>query len=210
MVSKILNYDSDNLQALNTLGAFYMQNGKNHLAKIIFTRMLKKDPKNSAAQNNLGVIALKEDDKAKAISAFLKSLDYRYNNYMAAANLGALYMEAYEYRLALEHLEVAYKMSKKYLPLNSQEVIRIANNYAVALAWNGRVNKARSVLEDMIKQNPNDVTLLLNYTILLAKDLDESEKSVKFLRRVDLMDKSRRYAKKIQALRKYLDNKKKG
>ena len=61
-------------------------------------------------------------------------------------------MDTYEYRLALDHLEMAYKMSQKYLSLNHQEVIRTANNYAVALAWNGRVNQADSVLEDMLEK----------------------------------------------------------
>jgi len=210
LVSKILNSDSDNLWSLNTLGVFYLQNGKSHLARIIFTRILKKNPKNSSAQNNLGVIALKDGEKEEAISAFLKSLDFRYNNYIAAANLGALYLEAYEYRLALEHLEMAYKMSRRYLPLNDKQVIHIANNYAVALAWNGKVSRADSILEDMIKRNPNEVSLLLNYAILLAKDLDEHKKSVKFLRKADLMDRSRSYARNIKALRKFLDQKQKG
>ena len=210
LISKILNYDPGNLKALNTLGVFYMENGKIHLAKIIFTRILKKYPKNSAVHNNLGIIALKEGKKEEAISAFLKSLDSRYNNYVASANLGALYLEAYEYKLALKYLEAAYRMSRRYLSPNHREMIRIANNYAVALAWNGRAGRADSILEGMIEKNPNETSLLLNYAILLGRNLNEKEKSFRFLRRVDLMDKSRYYGKQIQALRNYLNEQRKG
>ncbi len=204
LVSKILNKSANNIQALNTLGVFYLRNGKTQLAKIIFTRALKKHPKNSSLHANLAIIALKEGKPEEAVKGFQKSLDYRYNNYSAAANLGTLYMKAYEYDSALEYLSLAYSRAKLKLSLNHREVVKTGNNYAVALAWSGNFKKSEDIFEELIKKNPGSVELLLNYAILLGKDMKKREESYRFLQKADMMDKSGRYARKIKALREHL------
>ncbi len=209
LTTKILNQDPSNIQALNSLGTFYLQSGKIQLAKIIFTRALKKHPKNSSLHSNLAVIALKEGKKEEAIAAFRKSLGYRYSNYSAAANLGTLYMQAYEYDSSLEYLNLAYSRAKQYLSLRNYEVLKTGNNYAVALSWSGDFDKSEDIFEELIENNPGSVELLLNYAILLGKDLKEREKSYQFLQKADLMDKSGRFARKIKAFKRYLESKKK-
>ena len=72
LTTKILNKDPDNAQALNALGAFYLQSGKTQLAQIIFTRALKKHPRNSSLHNNLAVIALKGGKKERGNGGFSK------------------------------------------------------------------------------------------------------------------------------------------
>ena len=208
LTSKILNEDPDNIQALNTLGVFYLRGGKVSLAKIIFTRALKKHPKNSSLHSNLALIALKEGRKEDAIEAFQKSLSYRYSNYAAAANLGTLYMQAYEYNLALDYLSLAYSRAKQYLSMVHYEVVKTGNNYAVALAWSGDFQKSEDIFEELVKNNPQAVELLLNYAILLGRDLKNTEKAYTLLHKVDMMDRSGRYASSIKALRKYLKGKK--
>ena len=200
LVSRILNQDPENVQALNALGAFYLQSGKLPLAKIILTRALKKHPKNSALHGNLAVISLKEGKKEKAIAGFQKSLRQRYNNYSSAGNLGALYMQAYENSLALEFLELAYGRAKRYLSLNHPKVLKTGNNYAVALARLGYFRKSEEVFQELIKKNPESVPFLLNYAILLGKDLKKKEKARQFARKAELMDKSDRYKRRIEAI----------
>ena len=207
IVSKILNEDPDNAQALNTLGAFYLQNGKTFMAKIVFTRALKKHPKNSSLHNNLAVIALKEDKKKDAVKAFEKSLSYRYSNYSAGANLGTLYMQAYEYDLALDKLSSAYSRAKQYLPLNHYELVKTGNNYAVSLAWSKEFRKSAAVFEELIAQNPKVVELSLNYAILLGRGLKRTTDSARVLNKADLMNTSGRYTRNIKALKKYLNAK---
>ena len=209
LTTKILNKDPNNIQALNTLGAFYLKSGKIQLAKIIFTRALKKHPKNSSLHSNLAVIALKEGKKEEAIAAFRKSLGYRYSNYSAAANLGTLYAQAYEYDSSIEYLSLAYSRAKQYLSLNNREVIKTGNNYAVALSWSGDLNKSEDIFKELIEKNPGSVELLLNYAILLGKDMKDREKSYRFLHKADLMDKSGRFAHRIKALKRYLESQKK-
>ena len=204
IATKILNREPDNVQALNTLGVFYLKNNKTQLAKIIFTRALKKHPKNSSLHNNLAVIALQDGKKEEAMAAFRKSLGYRYSNYASAANLGALYMQAYEYDMALEYLSLAYGRAKRYLSLTNYEVLKTGNNYAVALAWSGNFRKAEDIFQELVENNPGAVELLLNYAILLGRDLKEKEKAFQFLRKADLMDKSGRHARRIKALDRYL------
>ena len=200
LVSQILNHDPDNVQALNALGVFYLESGKIPLAKIIFTRALKKHPNNSSLHGNLAVISLKEDKKEKAIAGFQKSLRQRYNNYSSAGNLGTLYMQAYEHNLAFEFLELAYSRAKRYLSLNHPKVLKIGNNYAVALARSGYFRKSEEVFRELIKNNPQSVLFLLNYAILLGKDLKQVEKARQFARKAELMDKSDRYKKRIEAV----------
>ena len=209
LTTKILNQDPSNIQALNVLGTFYLQSGKIQLAKIIFTRALKKHPKNSSLHSNLAVIALKEGKKEEAIAAFRKSLGYRYSNYSAAANLGTLYMQAYEYDSSLEYLNLAYSRAKQYLSLKNYKVLKTGNNYAVALSWSGDFDKSEDIFEELIENNPSSVKLLLNYAILLGKDMGERKKSYQFLQKADLMDKSGRFARKIKAFKRYLESEKK-
>jgi len=204
VISRILNVDPDNVQALNTLGVFYLQSGKEQLAKIIFTRALKKHPKNSSLHGNMAVIALKEGKKEEAIEAFQKSLSYRYSNYAAAAHLGTLYMRAYEYDSAVDPLSLAYSRAKEYLSVSHHEVMKTGNNYAVALAWAGSFRKSAAIFRELIENNPKVVELLLNYAILLGRDMRNTADAYQFLKKADLLDRSGRYAKKIKAIRRYL------
>ena len=200
LVSKILNQDPNNIHALSALGAFYLQSGKLPLAKIIWTRALKKHPNNSSVHGNLAVLSLKEGKKEKAIAGFQKSLRKRYNNYASAGNLGTLYVQAYEDSLALEFLELAYSRAKRYLSLSHPKVLKIGNNYAVALARSGYLRKSEEVFQELIKKNPESVPFLLNYAILLGKDLKKKTKARQFARKAELMDKSDRYQRRIEAV----------
>jgi len=205
LTTKILNVDPDNIHALSALGTFYLESGQTQMAKIIFSRLLKKYPKNSSVHSNLGMISLREDNREDAIKAFQKSLEYRYRNYVAAAHLGVLYLEAYEYDSAKEYLELAYKEGKRKLSINHPEVMKIGNNYAVSLSWSGEFRKAEDIFEDLTEIHTKSVELLLNYAILLGNNLGNKKKSYKFLRKADLMDTSAKYSGRIKDLQNFLD-----
>ncbi len=203
LVSHILNDDSGNVSALNTLGSFYLERGKPGLAKILYARAMETHPKNSSLHSNKGVVALKLEDEKTAISHFRDSLQYRYSNYVAAANLGALYMNAYEYDLSLDYMKLAYSRAKSYLPKNHPDVLKIGNNYAVALAWNKNFRKAQSIFSEIVYSHI-PVEVALNYAILLGKDLQDKSSAFRMLSKADLLNKSGRYASKIKAVRSYL------
>lgn len=207
VVSKILNKDPNNINALNVLGAFYLQNKKIKLAKIIFTRALKNHPKNSSVHNNLAIIALQENKPQEAIKYLRTSIGYKYSNYSAAANLGTLYIKSYEYDYALEYLELAYNSALKRLPITNNKVNKIGNNYAVALAWSGDFDKAEDIFKQLIKYNPTNIEVLLNYVILLGKDLKNKKSASYFLKKIELINRNSSYTRKIRAIKKYIINK---
>ena len=205
LIQQILNDDPDHEDALNTLGSFYLEKGWPQIAKILYVRALKAHPKNSSLHNNLAVTALKKGEREEAVAHFRKSLSYRYSNYSAAANLGALYMTAYEYDLSLDYMKMAYNRVRSYLPKGHPDAIKIGNNYAVALAWNKNFQKSQSILQDITRLRPLPPLVLLNYAILMGKDLKNIKPAFMLLRRADLLNKSGNYTKQIKAVRSYLE-----
>ena len=204
LASRILNFDSKNKSALLNLGTYYLATGRHQMAKIVFTRALKHYPKTSSIHNNMGVILLKEGEVEQAAASFKKSLKYERNNFFAAGNLGALYVQGYNYRSALEYLDLAYHGVKEELSITNPGLIKTGNNYAVALSWSGSFRKANRVFEELIKNNSKEVELVMNYAILLGRNMKKKKKALKILKRVDFLDNSGLYTRRVRALRKYL------
>ena len=152
----------------------------------------------------MGVILLKEDEVDQAAVSFKKSLKYERNNFFAAGNLGALYIQGYNYRSALDYLDLAYNGVKEELSITNPHVIKTGNNYAVALSWSGKFRSANRVFEELIENNPKEVELVMNYAILLGRNMKKKGRALKVLKRVDFLDRSGLYSRKAKALRRYL------
>ena len=206
LVARILNFDSKNKVALLNLGTYYLETGRYQMAKIIFTRALKHYPENSSIHNNMGLILLKKGEVESAATSFKKSLKYERNNFFAAGNLGALYIQGYNYRSALDYLGLAYSGVKEELSVTHPQVVKTGNNYAVALSWSGNFKKADRVFKELIKNNPKEVELVMNHAILIGRNLKKKERALKALKRVDFLDNSGLYARKIRSLKKYLES----
>ena len=205
LVSRILNFDPENVQALNTLGVVYMDRGQTYMARILFARGLKKDPQNSLLQANMGLAYLREEKLQDAQVAFLKSLRSGGGTPAAAASLGSFYIQAYEYEAALDYLGSAYRSLKKTLSPTDPRWIRTGNNYAVALAWSGSLRRAASVFKDITsREGFQEVDILLNYAILLGMDLKKTGKGLKILKRADLMNRTGAYTARLKAIQKVL------
>ena len=204
VASRILNDDPENVRALNALGAFYLSKKKTQLAKIILTRALKAHPKNSALHNNRGVVALQQGEVKEAISYFKESVKYRYSNYNAAANLGTLYMDSHAVDSSLDYLELAYKRVGSYLPKGNQDIGRIGNNYAVALARAGNLKSAGHIWNQVIMAPRLPPEVFWNYAILLGKNLNQHQRAFMVLSKVDLLDTAGRYARRVKKLRAYI------
>ena len=203
LCSQILNDESDNVQALNALAAFYLKNHKTQMAKIILTRGMKVHPKNSALVNNMGVVALKRGETKEAIAYFRDSLKYRYSNYSAAANLGTLYLDSHDEDSSLDFLKLAYYRASSYLPKGHIDTLRIGNNYAVALAWIEDSSKAWTIFNDITNFRQVPPKILLNYSSFLGKNLSNYKQAFVILNKVDLMDSNRRYASRVKQMRVY-------
>ena len=204
LTSRILNFDSKNKTALLNLGTYYLATGRYQMAKVVFTRALKHYPKISSIHNNMGVILLKEGEVEQAAVSFKKSLKYERNNFFAAGNLGALYMQGYNHRSALKYLDLAYHGVKDELSITNPDRVKTGNNYAVALSWSRSFRKASRIFEELIENNPKEVELIMNYAILLGRNMKKKKKALKILKRVDFLDNSGLYSRRVKALRKYL------
>lgn len=204
--ARILNFDSKNKVALLSLGTYYLETGRYQMAKIIFTRALKYYSENSSIHNNMGLILLKEGEIDTAALSFKKSLKYERKNFFAAGNLGSLYIQGYNYRSALDYLGLAYNGTKEELSVTHPQVVKTGNNYAVALSWSGNFRKADRVFRELIKNNPKEVELVMNHAILIGRNLKKKERALKTLKRVDFLDSSGLYTRKIRSLKKYLES----
>ena len=202
--SRILNADPKNQTALLQLGVYYLQTGRSRLAKIIFNRALKHYPKNSSVYNNMGLILLKEGKTKEAVRSFQKSLQYDSNNYFAAGNLGTLYLQAYNYEGALEHLDLAYSETKEKLSNQNSQAVKTGNNYAVALAWAGKQKKSERVFKELMESNPKALEVIMNYALLLGRTLQNKKKAYGVLKKLEFLDSSGLYSRKIKTLKKYL------
>lgn len=201
-VSRILGKDPKNLQALNTLAVFYFENDKPGLAKIILTRALADHPNVPTLHNNLGIIFLKENKQRLALASFRKSLELKSNYSAGAANLASIYLEYKDYSRAIEPLEDAYKSTRSLLDKGEGYSVEFANNYAVALAGLGELDKAEDIYSDIIEKNSRNTTVLLNYAILLVERLNKSKEAMSIINKIKFVSDDRQVLRRVEELEK--------
>ena len=200
---QVLSEDEKNFNALNKLGVYHLDKGQFVLARIIFERALKLYPKRAELHHNLGMIALKEKQKQEAVLAFEKSLNYNKNYLPALISLSSLYLENRNLR-ALPLLERAYDRSEE-----SRSWFKIANNYAVSLAWSKDFKQARKVYKKIQRKNKATSLSLINYAILLMEQFKDYSEAEEVLEQADFLAKKKRDQNHIRALRKKISSHKK-
>lgn len=193
---RVLSEDEKNFNALNKLGVYHLDRGQFVLARIIFERALKLYPKKAELHHNLGMVALKEKQKQEAILAFEKSLDYNKKYLPALVSLSSLYLENRNLR-ALPLLARAYDLTEE-----SRNWFKVANNYAVSLAWAKEFKKARKVYRKIRRKNKATSLSMINYAILLMEQFGDYSEAEEVLEQADFLAKSKRDRNHIKALRK--------
>jgi len=204
--SRILGVDPNHLEALNTLGVYYFENGKFGLARIIFLRALQSHPEEPALHNNLGVVYLAEGKQRLGVASIRKSLDLKNSYRIGAANLGSILLEYKDFSRALSPLEAGYKIVKSDLKGGNKAAIEVSNNYAVALAGAGKLDDAREIYEEILKNDSRQPAVLLNYAILLVDRLKDYKEGRKVLSRIkfavedgDILKRVRRLEETVNA-----------
>lgn len=193
---QVLSEDEKNFNALNKLGVYHLDRGRFVLARIIFERALKFYPKKSELHHNMGMTALKEKQKQEAVLAFEKSLSYNRNYLPSLVSLSSLYLESRNVR-ALPLLARAYDQSEE-----SRSWFKIANNYAVSLAWAGEFKKARKIYKKIQRKNKATSLSLINYAILLMEQFEDYSSAQEVLDQADFLAQNRRDQNQIKSLRK--------
>ncbi len=199
---QVLAEDEKNFNALNKLGVYHLDRGQFVLARIIFERALKEHPKKPELHHNMGMTALKEGQKQTAVLAFEKGLSYNRNYLPSLVSLSSLYLETRDEK-ALPLLERAYAQAGE-----SKSWFKIANNYAVSLAWAKDFKQASSVYKRMLRKNKATSLSLINYAIILIEQFEDAETAQEVLEQADFLARNKRDQNQIKALRRQMNQKK--
>ncbi|MCB0362738.1 MAG: tetratricopeptide repeat protein [Bdellovibrionales bacterium] len=202
--SRILGKNPNHLIALNMLGIHYYRRNHTGLARMIFLRALNSHPKEPALHNNLGVVNLTEGDLRAAISEFKRSLEMKSDYVIGATNLASIYLEYRDYSRALAPLSAGFKAVKSRVREGSEEAVGVANNLAVALAVQGQGEKARDIYEEIGRGNTRNITVLLNYAILLTERLKAKEDALKVISKIKFVADDPKAIRRAEELEKQI------
>lgn len=205
--SRILGVDSRHLQALNTLGVFYFEQGKFGLAKILFNRALQAHPSEPGLHNNLGIVLLSEGKQRQALLEFRKALDLKHDYRVGAANLGAIFLEYKDYERAVAPLEAGYRATRSELKSGTGYAVEVANNYAIALAGVGKNEESKEIYDEIVVGSSRNPTVLLNYAILLVEKMKNYKEGGKLLSRIKFAVDDPKVLKRVEELEAKLNEK---
>src|SRR5690606_36652844 len=140
------------------------KSGKPEAARIFWERALSAHKDHPTFLNNLAVLELRNGEEAVALE-YLKSA-YRKDprHFEVLLNLGTLYLKGGQFDKAKDFFEQAARMR------NSDAVKK---HLAVTYHLAGDFKKAKSLYEEVLKEDMRNVPLMLNYASLLVEHLKD-------------------------------------
>ena len=141
-----LRLNPDHLVALDNLGNAYRQQKQWEEARNVFTRALKVNPQDPEANYSLGMIFAQTNDNERAYEYLQRALKFRPDYPEALNNLGILYLRTQRRDQAVASFEECIRVA----PAFDQSYLNLARVYAVE----GEPEKARTMLQDLLKQHP--------------------------------------------------------
>jgi len=141
-----LKLSPDHLVALDNLGNAYRQQKRWEEARKLFERALKVSPQDAEANYSLGMIFAQTNDNEQAYEYLQRALKFRPAYPEALNNLGILYLRTQRRDQAVASFEECIRVA----PAFDQSYLNLARVYAVE----GTPEKARVVLQDLLKQHP--------------------------------------------------------
>lgn len=174
--TEILAQNSKDVRALNSLAVVYYRKGKLEAAQFLLNKAIVISPSSAELFTNLGLVQLAKNDRRDAIKTMRKALEMNPQEATAGANLGSLYVQDKDYHKAALSLEIPIKQGfKDYKTLN---------NYAVALTGIGKTKEAGEIYEKLLKENPSQREVMLNYSILLIENMNKNKEGLDLLNRL--------------------------
>ncbi|MEO0337197.1 MAG: hypothetical protein AAF202_12445, partial [Pseudomonadota bacterium] len=122
------------------------------------------------------------------------------------ANLGSIYVEYGDYPRAVEPLEEGYSVVRQQIKKRNDDAIKVASNYAVALAGTAQFEKARRVYEEILEADSRNVGVLYNFASLLIENLKKAEQGRKVLSRLKFVADDKALLAKAKKLEGLLEN----
>ena len=180
--SEILAQNSKDLTALNSLAMVYYKKGRLDAAEYLLGKAVAAHPDASEVYSNLGLVLLAKGERREAIRSFRKAIELNPNNAVAGANAGSLYIQDKDYNKAALSLEIAVK--------NGQRDLKVMNNYAIAMAATGKTKEAADIYERLLKDNPSNKDVMLNYSILMIEQMQKYREGLDLLNRLKFVGNS--------------------
>jgi tetratricopeptide (TPR) repeat protein len=141
-----LKLSPDHLVALDNLGNAYRQQKQWEDARKVFERALKISPQDPEANYSLGMIFAQTEDNQQAFEYLQRALKFRPAYPEALNNLGILYLRTQRRDQAVASFEECIR----FAPTFDQSYLNLARVYTVE----GEPEKARTVLQELLKQHP--------------------------------------------------------
>jgi len=142
-----LRHSPDHLIALNNLGNAYRLQKNWDAARQTFERALAVNPSDPEANYGLGMVFAQADETARAYDYLRRALKSRPVYPEALNNLGILYLRTGRRDEAVASFEECIRVA----PAFDQSYLNLARVYSVE----GALTKARAVLLDLLKRNPD-------------------------------------------------------
>ncbi|MEK6773851.1 MAG: tetratricopeptide repeat protein [Bdellovibrionota bacterium] len=161
--SQILLKTPGDLRALNAMAMSSYRKGRYSLSRYLLNKAKQLHPNSAEVYSNLGVVDLAVGDKRSAILNFKKAIQLNSDDSVAAANIGSLYVRERDYSKAWVALEISYRKG-----LRDPKVL---NNYAIALAANGKYDKANEIYDEALRLQPSSKEILFNSAVLLIEQM---------------------------------------
>lgn len=171
LARKILVINSNSLDAYNSLGLCYMEQGELELARFVIVKAQNSVPggdKSATLEANLGLILLRMDKEFDAELKFQHARELDPGHAGAAVNLAYLKLRNYDFDGARSMLEDA----RQRLPNN----VPIQLNLAVARRGTGDFEGARNLLEPLSAvSGPYQIDAVYNLAILQGDFLKDPQ-----------------------------------
>jgi len=142
-----LRQNPDHLIALDNLANAYRQQKRWDEARGVLERAVRVSPQDPEANYSLGMVFAQLDDAERAFVYLRRALDSRPLYPEALNNLGVLYLRTRRRDEAVASFEECIRVS----PAFDQSYLNLARVYAVE----GAPEKARGVLQKLLKQHPD-------------------------------------------------------
>ncbi len=145
---QVLQIDPEHSIALQNLGSAYRQKKDWPQAKIALERALALNPDDAEANYSLGMVYAQQNETERAHDYLQKAIAARPAYPEALNNLGILYLRTRHPAEAIQSFEQSIRVAPAY----DQAYLNLSRVYAIE----GDREKAKSVLQELLKQHPDN------------------------------------------------------
>ena len=204
IVQEKLARNSDDIDALLVLAAYYYQVNKRGFAMLALEKAEKIDSKDYRIANNIGVLFQYKNKNQEAILQFLNSKKLsKSKSGKYSLNLSSYQMRYGDYRNAKVNLEKFYR--KQDLSRESSRENKIAVNYGLSLYENNDKSSATEVYREVLKKNSTDTKAIFNLANALVDESKDQDQIEKLINKLQLITENKGLLKKLGDLEKKME-----